>query len=108
MEKKIILEKLDKLKNKHLNNNLVDIRDITFKTRYMQTRFGSCNTVKKAININQHLVSFDEKYLEYIFLHEISHLVHQNHSKDYYQLLGKLSKNYAKLKKELNYKFIYR
>ncbi len=104
-ENTIILERLEKLKDKYLNNGLVDIENITFKTRYMKTRFGSCNPVKKTMNINQYLINFDESYLEYVFLHEISHLVHQNHSFEYYQLLSKLSSDYKQLKKELRIKF---
>ena len=68
----------------------------------MITRFGSCNPRSKVININLYLVNMDKKYLEYVFLHEISHLVHQNHSKDFYLLLSKLSSKYKQLKKELN------
>ena len=108
IEKIILLSKLDELKEKYLNNGLVNIDKINFKTRYMKTRFGSCNPTNNSININLYLVNYDEKYLEYVFLHEISHLVHHNHSKDYYNLLGKLSKNYKQLKKELNNKFNYR
>ena len=105
MEKAVILGKLEILKEKYIDNGLIDIKDITFKTRYMQTRFGSCNPIKKAININLYLVNYNESHLEYVFLHEISHLVHRNHSIDYYQLLCKLSKNHKQLKKELNNKF---
>ncbi len=105
MEKTAILEKLENLKRKYLKNGLINIDTITFKTQYMTSRFGSCNATKKTININLYLVNYDESYLEYVFLHEISHLVHQNHSSNFYLLLSKLSKNYKQLKKELNYKF---
>jgi len=108
LEKKVLLKKLADLKQKYISNSFMNIENISFKTRYMQTRFGSCNPIKKTININLHLVNYDESYLEYVFLHEIAHLVHRNHSIDYYQLLGKLSKNYKQLKKELNNQFKYR
>ena len=74
----------------------------------MQTRFGSCNPINQSININLHLVNYKEKYLEYVFLHEIAHLNHQNHSKDYYNLLSKLLIDHKQLKKELNKIFNYR
>ena len=108
MEKEMLFNKLANLKEKYLNNGLVDINKVTFKTRYMQTRFGSCNPIKKAINVNLHLLKYDEKHLEYVFLHEIAHLVYQDHSKDYYMLLSKLSNNHKQLKKDLNNKFNYR
>ena len=101
-EKNLLLNKLIELKEKYQNNGLVNIDNIIFKTRYMESRFGSCNPNKRTININLHLVRFDESYLEYVFLHEISHLVHHNHSKEYYLLLSKLCSNYKKMKKDLN------
>ena len=108
IETSLILEKLEKLKNKYIDNKYVNIADITFKTRYMKTRYGSCNSLKRSININIYLIHYDESYLEYVFLHEIAHLVHQNHSLDFYKLLSKLSNNYKQLKKELNNKYSYR
>ncbi|MCK5761262.1 MAG: M48 family metallopeptidase [Candidatus Izimaplasma sp.] len=105
MEKKILINKLFELKEKYINNKLINLENITFKTRYMHTRFGSSNPKYKSININLYLVNFNEKYLEYVFLHEIVHLVHHNHSKEYYALLSKFSKNYKQIKKELNSKF---
>ncbi len=107
-EKEILIIKLDELKQKYIENGFIDISNINFKSRYMDTRFGSCNPTKNNININLYLTRFDEKYLEYVFLHEITHLIHQNHSVDFYDLLGKLSTNYKQLKKELNNKFINR
>jgi len=107
-EKKMLHSKLEELKERYINNGLVDIENITFKTRYMSSRFGSCNPSKSSVNINLYLVNYEEKYLEYVFLHEISHLVHPNHSKNFYSLLLKLSRNYKQLRKELNNKFSYR
>ena len=105
MEKEIILENLNNLKDKYYNNGIIYLKDVTFRTRYMITRFGSCNPRSKVININLYLVNMDKKYLEYVFLHEISHLVHQNHSPKFYSLLSKFSKDHRQLKKELNSKF---
>jgi len=107
-EKKVLHLKLEELKQKYIDNGLINIENISFKTRYMTSRFGSCNPSKSMVNINLYLVNYDEKYLEYVFLHEISHLIYPNHSKNFYNLLSKLSKNYKQLRKELNNKFSYR
>lgn len=101
-EKKLLLEEAYRLKEKYLDNGLIDISKITINTRSTKTRFGSCNFRLKRINLNLKLVHYDKEYLEYVFLHEISHLVHQNHSSDFYDLLSKLSPNYKELKKDLN------
>lgn len=104
-EKKILKKEAYILKEKYLNNGLIDISKIIIKTRYTTTRFGSCNYRLKTINLNLKLVHYDKVYIEYVFLHEIAHLEHQNHSKNFYLLLKKLCPNYKKLKKELNLEF---
>ncbi len=104
-EKKLLLIEAEMLKQKYLNNGFVDISKIVIKTRYTTSRFGSCNYRLKTVNLNLKLVHYDKKFIEYVFLHEITHLVHQNHSKDFYILLSKLCPNYKELKKELNREF---
>ena len=104
-EKSILLIEAEMLKDKYMNNGLIDISKIIIKTRYTSSRFGSCNYRLKTINLNLKLVHFDKKFIEYVFLHEIAHLVHQNHSVDFYNLLEKICPNYKILKKELNLKF---
>jgi predicted metal-dependent hydrolase len=105
LEKNTLLEEAIKLKDKYVNNGLIDISNIMIKTRSTTTRFGSCNHKLKTINLNLKLVHYDKKFLEYVFLHEIAHLIHQNHSSDFYLLLSKLCPNYKDLKKELNIEF---
>jgi len=105
IEKKALHQEIDKLIIKYQNNGLVDYSKVKFKTRYSSSRFGSCNQKKQTINFNLHLSHYSEKYLEYVFLHEICHLVHFNHSKDFYNLLIQLSPNYKMLKRELNNQF---
>jgi predicted metal-dependent hydrolase len=102
-EKNQMLTILRELKHKYNNNPYIDINDIKIKTRYTTSRHGSCNAKKKNININLNLIKYDIKFIEYVFLHEISHLVHQNHSKDFYYLFEKLCPNYKELRRELKY-----
>ena len=105
IEKDILLKEAKTLKEKYLDNGFIDISNITIKTRYTNSRFGSCNYRLRTVNLNLKLVYYDKKFIEYVFLHEIAHLVHQNHSKDFYLLLSKLSSNYKEIKIELNKKF---
>lgn len=106
IEKEKMLSILNNLKKQYKNNPYIDISNITLRTRYTKTRHGSCNKQKKSININLYLVRYDVKYIEYVFLHEITHLVHANHKKEFYQLFEQLCPNYKQLRKEL--KEIYR
>lgn len=105
IEKKALLKEVEGLLIKYQNNGLIDYSNITFKTRYTTSRFGSCNPKKRNINFNLHLANYPEKYLEYVFLHEICHLVYFNHSKDFYNLLEQICPEYKQLKRELNTQF---
>lgn len=104
-ETELVINELNNIYKKHMDNPYVNIKDINLKTRYTKTRFGSCNAVKRNININTHLLHYDIVYLEYVFLHEISHLTHQNHGPKFYLLLEKLCPNYKQLRKELKASF---
>lgn len=106
LEKKIMLELLNGLKQKHLENKFINIKDISLKTRYTKTRHGSCNARTKSININLNLIHYDYTYIEYVFLHEITHINVQNHQKAFYDLLVKLHPEYKETRKKL--KEIYR
>lgn len=67
---------------KYLKITNQEITRVTIKKT--KTRWGSCNYVKKTINLNFNLVLRDIQAIEYVVLHEIAHLTHPNHSKEFY------------------------
>lgn len=103
--KKLLLEEVEYLQETYMDKVGFKIDNIKFKTRYTSSRFGSCNPYLRTINFNLHLIHFDKKYLKYVFLHEITHLVHQNHSLKFYNLLESICTKYKTQKKELNILF---
>lgn len=68
------------------------INHISFK--HMRTRWGSCNKAKGYINLSLDLISKKKEFIEYVVLHELCHLVHANHSKDFYALIGAYMPDY--------------
>lgn len=104
-EKKQVLLKMEELTRKYENNPYINLSNITLKTRYTKTRFGSCNSVKRNINLNTKLVHYEIRFIEYVFLHEITHLNVTNHSSKFYTLLEKLCPNYKELRYELRQLF---
>lgn len=70
---------------------------ITIKN--IKSRFGSCST-NKNINLNIRIYLLPPHLRDYIILHELCHLIHFNHGKEFHQLLDKVSggndRNYAK------------
>ena len=100
-EKAAMTEYLSELVDRYMDNGFIDIKNITLRTRYAKTRHGSCNPRLRTININTHLVHLDKRYTEYVFLHEICHLVHANHGADFYDLLHRLCPDYRVIRREL-------
>ena len=68
------------------------INHISFK--HMRTRWGSCNKAKGYINLNLDLITKKKEFIEYVVLHELAHLVHANHSRDFYALISKHMPDY--------------
>ena len=70
--------------------------------RKMKTRWGVCNVKTKRVTLNFELIKKDIKYLDYVIVHELSHLVYANHQADFWYLVSKLVPDYKKIRKELN------
>lgn len=76
---------LNNLVAKFLKITGQEIQRVTIKKT--KTRWGSCNYIKKTINLNINLILRDIEAIEYIVLHEIAHLTHPNHSKEFYNYI---------------------
>ena len=72
------------------------------KIRRMKTRWGSCNFSAKAVTINTALVNYPEVCLRFVLTHELCHLVHPNHSKEFYDMLTDIMPEWKEYKKILN------
>ncbi len=70
--------------------------------RKMKTRWGVCNIKAKKITLNLELIKKDLKYLDYVIIHELSHLIYPNHQKEFWLLVSQTIPNYKELRKELN------
>lgn len=58
-----------------------------------QSRWGSCSS-KRNINISTRLLFAPEKVQEYVFIHELAHLIEPNHSKRFWLLVSSIMPDY--------------
>ena len=54
--------------------------------RYNKNRWGSCSSSKR-ISFNYHLVKLSSSLIEYVVVHELAHILHQNHSKNFWKVV---------------------
>ena len=73
------------------------------KIRKMTSRWGVCNLKNKNVTLNYYLYKYDLDCLDYVIVHELSHFIYPNHSKDFWNLVSNYIPNYKvkrnKLKK---------
>lgn len=71
------------------------------KIRDMKTRWGVCNKKDNSITLNSKLIEYDIEKLNYVIIHELSHFIHFNHSKEFWNLVSKYEPDYKKIRKQL-------
>ncbi len=73
------------------------------KIRKMTSRWGVCNLKNKNVTLNYYLYKYDLDCLDYVIVHELSHFIYPNHSKDFWNLVSNYIPDYKvkrnKLKK---------
>ncbi|KOM96362.1 zinc-dependent protease [Clostridium botulinum] len=67
-------------------SNILKVAPKNIVIKNQKTLWGSCSS-KGNINYNYKIVMAPLKILDYIVVHELCHLVHMNHSKDFWQLV---------------------
>ena len=65
------------------------------RMRMMKSRWGSCMPTKSIITLNKKLIETPTTCIEYVVLHEYCHLIHPNHSKDFYNLVAHFMPDWA-------------
>ncbi len=68
--------------------------------RSQKTRWGSCSA-RKNISLNSGLLFLPPRLVRYLFIHELCHTVHMNHSARFWGLVERLEPDYRRLDKQL-------
>lgn len=69
--------------------------------RCAKRRWGSCNS-KGVITLNPYMMKLDYKMIDYIIVHELAHLEHLNHSKQFYALVQAYIPEYIDIQRRIN------
>ena len=71
------------------------------RIRKMTSRWGVCNIKTHVITLNLELIKRDISYLDYVIIHEFSHLIHGDHSPRFWSLVEENMPDYKKYRKEM-------
>lgn len=88
-----------------LNNSLIKfnrfkIEKPILEIRLMQKRWGSCTPSGKII-LNTELIKAPKGSIEYVIIHELCHLIHHSHNKQFYDLQNIIFPDWQKWKEKL-------
>ncbi len=93
----------EELLNRSLEKfNKYKLEKPVLEIRLMQKRWGSCTKSGK-ITLNTELIKAPKGSIEYVVIHELCHLIHHNHNKDFYDLQNSIYPNWDKWKEKLEH-----
>lgn len=78
-----------------------DIEIPQMKIRSMKTRWGVYNKKNHSVTLNSQLIEYSLEKLDYVIIHELCHIIHFDHSHDFWALVYKYCPDYKKIRKEL-------
>ena len=89
---KILPQKVDEFSKK------MNLFPTSISYRKNKRTWGSCNH-KNGLNFNILLMKFPIEVMEYVIVHELAHIKHKNHSKDFWNLVAVYCSNYKEVEK---------
>lgn len=78
----------------------------TIVVKEYKGRWGSCYYKENKISFNLSLVHLEKDLIDYVIVHELSHFIHANHSKEFYKEIEKRIPDYKNRIKRLKEKHV--
>lgn len=94
LAKKYIYEAMEKYVK------ITGLKPVEVKVSKFKSIWGNCSS-KKVIKMNQRLIYYGIPQIEYVCLHELSHLKYMNHQKDFWNHVEKYMPEYKQISKVL-------
>ncbi len=89
------------LKRLYFHAQIMGLEYQQVKFRKMKSRWGSCSA-NRVITLNTQLIKIKKELIDYVLVHELAHLVHMNHSKEFHALVQSYLPEAKSLRKELH------
>lgn len=92
--KKILSERLEYFAD------LMQLDYASFKICNSKTKWGSCDNYRN-IKLNYRLIMLPHKAIDYVIIHELSHIIEFSHSKEFYKIVSLVMPSYKLQQKVL-------
>jgi len=88
---KILMNKIKKW------SDIIGVSPLKVRIKPLKTAWGICYS-NGNISLNIKLIKADPKIIDYVIIHELCHLIHHNHSKEFWNELKKYYPDYKEAK----------
>ena len=72
---------------------IMQVEPASVKINSAKKRYGSCSGTNH-LNFSLYLLDKDERFIDYVVVHELAHIKHHNHSKDFYKFIEQFMPDY--------------
>lgn len=80
---------------------IIDVEVKDWGVKKMKTRWGTCNTRKSRIWLSLDLATIAPEFLEYIVVHEMTHIHERLHSRRFYKLMDSYMEGWREIDQKL-------
>lgn len=70
------------------------------RTRFMRSRWGSCSP-SNAITLNSQLMRLPDELIDYVVIHELTHLTHRHHQDSFWRTIARIVPDYQLRRRKL-------
>jgi hypothetical protein len=74
--------------NKNFFNGKLNFESIKYVTN-QKSKFGSCTPARGTIRISDKIAGMPQWVIDYVIIHELSHLIEPNHSKNFWNTVNR-------------------
>lgn len=96
--RKIAIKYISQAMEKYIKITSLTPKEI--QVRSFKSIWGNCSS-KKVIKINEKIIHYGIRQIEYVCLHEITHLKYMNHQKEFWNYIKRYMPDYKEVSKEL-------
>lgn len=84
-------------------SGIIGVEYNSIRIKDTKSRWGSCSS-KGNLNFSWRIVMAPKEVMDYVIIHELCHLKHMNHSKEFWETVGQYMPDYEKHKDWLRVK----